>query len=368
MKKSALALMAVLALVAAACGGDGTETTTTTPSAATTTTGPAATTTTADPMADWPDSLVFGFVPSREAEELQDQVDVLADILSDALDLDVEGIVTPDYPALGVAMGSGSVHIGALPPLGYVTAAHNFPNIELFAQSERRGSLFYWTQYFTNDPSVCSGDPEEGSFMHDDAGNVIAVEPNESPALQVGWNDDGTAEEGVDAGLRCPEPVSLDVVEGSIFAFVSEGSASGHLFPLGELLTAGLTAGTYTQLFGGSHDGAVTAVYNGDADFGASFDDARRNIRETTPDVGSNVIVFNISRPIPNDVIAINADLPESLKDAIFQALADFIATDEGLALMDEIYSWTGLVRAGPQTEQGMDIIREAAEDAGILD
>lgn len=368
MKKSALALMTVLALVAAACGGNGAETTTTTPSAATTTTGAAATTTTADPMADWPDQLVFGFVPSREAEELQDQVDILAEILSDALDIDVEGIVTPDYPALGIAMGTGSVHIGALPPLGYVTAAHNYPNIELFAQSERRGSLFYWTQYFTNDPSVCDGDPVEGSFMHDEAGNIIAVGPNESPALQVGWNDDGTAEAGVDAGLRCPEPVSLDVVAGNTFAFVSEGSASGHLFPTGELLAAGMTAGSYTGLFGGSHDGAVTAVYNGDADFGASFDDARRNIRETQTDVGSKVIVFNISTPIPNDVIAINADLPESLKDAIFKALADFIATDEGLALMDEIYSWTGVVRAGPQTAAGMEIIRQAAEAAGLFD
>ena len=75
MKRSALALLAVLALVVAACGGttDGTTTTAgdTTTSAAT----PDSTTTTAaDPRADWPDKLIFGFVPSREAEELQDVV------------------------------------------------------------------------------------------------------------------------------------------------------------------------------------------------------------------------------------------------------------------------------------------------------
>jgi phosphonate transport system substrate-binding protein len=54
-----------------------------------------------DPRADWPDSLVFGFVPSREAEELQDNVDVLADILTDALGIQVNGIVQTDYTALG---------------------------------------------------------------------------------------------------------------------------------------------------------------------------------------------------------------------------------------------------------------------------
>lgn len=362
----AVALVAVLGLVLAACGGTGGTTTTTTAPATTTTA--AQTTTTADPRADWPSQLVFGFVPSREAEGLQDRVDVLAGILADALDIDVIGLVTPDYPALGIAMGNNSVQIGALPPLGYVTAARAFPEIELFAQSERNGSLFYWTQYFTNDPGVCTGEPEQGSFMHNEAGEVIPVAPGESTATQVGWNSDGTREEGVDPGLRCPEPVSLAGVAGNTFAFVSQGSASGYLFPLGELLAAGVNPGGFTPMFGGSHDGAITAVLNNDAKFGASFDDARRNIRETVPDVGSRVIVFNISKPIPNDVIAIRTDLPESLKDAIYDALAAFIATDEGLALMDEIYSWTGLVRAGPLTEQGMEIIRQAAEEAGLFD
>jgi phosphonate transport system substrate-binding protein len=365
-KRTTVAVVAVLALVLAACGPGGTDTTTTVQQ---TTTTAAQTTTTADPRADWPTQLVFGFVPSREAEELQDRVDVLATILEEALDIDVVGLVTTDYPSLGLAMGNNQVQLGALPPLGYVTAAHNFGDvIELFAQSERRGSLFYHTQYFTNDPTVCDGDPEEGAFQHDADGNIVPAGPTEVAAQQVGWNADGTREAGVDAGLRCPMPVDLSVVAGKTFAFVTPGSASGYLFPLGEMIAAGVTGGMFTEMYGGSHDGAVTAVYNGDADFGASFDDARRNIRETTPDVGSKVIVFNISKPIPNDVIAIRSDLPDSLKDAIFEALAAYIATEEGLALMDEIYSWTGLVRAGPQTETGMEIIRAAAEEAGILD
>lgn len=362
--RTLFAVVIAFSLVAAACGDDTADTTTTT--AASTTTAAPTTTTEADPRADWPPEITFGFVPSRESETLQDNVDLLATILSDALDIDVVGLVTPDYAALGLAMGTGSVQLGAMPPRGYVDWSTVYPNIELLAQSERNGSLFYHTQYFTNDPAVCDGEPEEGAFTHDDAGNVITAGPTDTPARQVGWTADDEREAGVDAGLRCPSPVGLDVVSGNTFAFVSEGSASGHLFPLGQLVAAGVVSGTYTQMFGGSHTGSVVAVYNGDAEFGASFDDARTTALEAAGnDVGSKVIVFNISSPIPNDVIAIDTAMPESLKDAIYDALAAYIATDEGLELMREIYDWTGLVRAGDITERAMDVIRDAIAALG---
>jgi ABC-type phosphate/phosphonate transport system substrate-binding protein len=51
--------------------------------------------------------------------------------------------------------------------------------------------------------------------------------------------------------------------------------------------------------------------------------------------VGDKVIVFNITSRIANDVIAVRADLPDSLKDALFQAMADFIATEEGQEVME---------------------------------
>lgn len=361
MNKRLIALVGVLALVVAACGSNGSDSTTTSaPQSTSTTAAPTTTTTEADPKADWPDSLKFGFVPSRESESLQDNVNILAGILAEALDIDVEGFVTPDYPSLILAMGTGDTQLGALPPRGYVDGSNLYPRIELLAQSERNGSLFYHTQYFTNDPSVCTGTPEEGAFMHDANGNIVPATAAEVSARQVGWTAEGTREDGIDAGLRCPTPVGLDVVSGNTFAFVSEGSASGHLFPLGQLIGAGVVSGTYTPMYGGSHTGSVVAVYNNDAQFGASFDDARTTATGDLPDVGSKVIVFNISSPIPNDVLAVDAELPDSLKDAIYQALADYIATDEGLELMREIYDWTGLVRAGAATEQAMEIIRAA--------
>jgi phosphonate transport system substrate-binding protein len=144
----------------------------------------------------------------------------------------------------------------------------------------------------------------------------------------------------VSAGLACPEPVDISVVAGGKMAFGTETSTSGYIFPVLELMAAGLTQDVdYDSFYSGSHDNSVLAVYNGDADFGVSFDDARRNVRRgENPDVGEKVIVFNITAPIANDVIAVDANLPDSLKDAIFQAMADFIATEEGREVMDDIY------------------------------
>jgi ABC-type phosphate/phosphonate transport system substrate-binding protein len=73
-----------MALVMGACGDDDAATTTTTAGTTTTTT------------AEWPETLVFGFVPSQEAGELQDEIDTFAAILSDALDIEW-GIVSTDY-------------------------------------------------------------------------------------------------------------------------------------------------------------------------------------------------------------------------------------------------------------------------------
>jgi phosphonate transport system substrate-binding protein len=369
MKKSAYALIAILALVVAACSPAESESTTTQApgtTAAPGTTQPAPSTT-EDPRAAWPDSLTFGFVPSREAEELQDNVDILAGVLADALDLDVEGIVSTDYTALGVALGEGEVQIGAFAPANYVIASRNYDNIELLAQSVRFGSATYHAQYFTSDPAVCGADPVEGAYDYDASNTVIAVGPTDTAALQVGWNPDGTPEEGISAGLICPEPVDVSVVAGGSMAFGTETSTSGYIFPVLELAAAELEENVdYTSTFSGSHDNSVLAVYNGDSDFGVSFDDARRNVREANPDVGEVVIVFNITAPIANDVIAVDANLPADLKAAIYQAIADFMATEEGLETMDLIYSWTDLIPASEINMAAFALIEDAIDQLGF--
>ena len=77
---------------------------------------------------------------------------------------------------------------------------------------------------------------------------VAPVGPTETPALQVGYNGDGTPREGIEPGLACPEPVDLEVVIGKTIAWGTETSTSGYIFPTLELIRKGITEDQYTEL------------------------------------------------------------------------------------------------------------------------
>ncbi|MDG2082388.1 MAG: PhnD/SsuA/transferrin family substrate-binding protein, partial [Candidatus Actinomarina sp.] len=64
------------------------------------------------------DKITFGFIPSAEQTDLQDNIQPLMKVLSDGLGIEVEGFVTSDFSGLLVAMGSGQADIGAFNTLG----------------------------------------------------------------------------------------------------------------------------------------------------------------------------------------------------------------------------------------------------------
>jgi phosphonate transport system substrate-binding protein len=380
------ALMA-LTLVAAACGGDddsadtpeatsAPEATTAPTEATTAPTEPAPETTMADDMAvpeGWPEEIVFGFVPSQDQAELRDDIQPFIEVLEAGLGIKVDGRVTTDYTGLVTAMGSGQADVGAFGPFGYVLGKDNFGNIEALIQSGRFGSFTYHGQYYTNDPSICDEPPVEGTSLENQNGEIVQVSALDAVALQVGvfFGDDGKAlgeinDDGdpVSPGYSCIGDLSK--VAGKTIAYTTETSTSGYLFPALELTELGIDPrNDVTPVFAGGHDGAVTAVYNGDAEIGLSYDDARREIRDVSPDVGEKVIVFHITDEIPNDVVAVRSDLPEDLKQAIYDTVADFLATDEGVEVFDKIYEWTEI---RPAVESDFDVVRTAANTLGITE
>ena len=372
------ALIAALALVVAACGdGDSADTTaapaTTEASAAgTTTEAPAATTTTIDPKADWPESIVFGFVPSQEQEQLSDDIQPFVDVLTEALGIEVVGVVTTDYTGLVTAMGTGQADFGAFGPMGYVLAEQQFDNLEVLIQSIRRGAASYHGQWFTNDASLCDGDAAPGAFENEPIGDPNATPvlnaPTDVIAQQTGYDypeGEPVRTEGVSEGYAC-EGVEFTDLIGKTIAWGTETSTSGYIYPSLQLINAGLDIDTdITGFFSGGHDASVLAVYNGDADVGVSFDDARGIIEETNADVGEKVIVFNLTDEIPNDVVAVRGELPDSLKAAVYVAIETYLATDEGKAVFDEIYEWTDIQ---PANDADYDVVRDAAVKLGITE
>jgi phosphonate transport system substrate-binding protein len=373
MTKKSFLILLVLSLVLAACGGSADEETVEEPAVVEETEtldSPAVT------VAETLDKITFGFIPSAEQADLQDNIKPLMEVLTNGLGIEVEGFVTSDFSGLLVAMGSGQADIGAFNTLGYVNALNVFPTrIEAIAKVVRYGSGSYHANFWTTDTSVCNSPPIIGAFENID-GEVVLVEGSETAmpdvkALQVGWRSgapekveiDGT-EYTISPGYACE--ADLNVLKGEKVLFVEEGSTSGYLYPSLQLKNMGIDyQKDITQVFAGSHDGVISGLYNGDAKFGVTYDDARRTLRKTNPDVGEKVIAIGISDEIPNDVVAVRSDLPEDIKNKIYTILSDYMATEEGAAVMDDIYGWTDVV---PAVNSEFDVVKQAAEEFGLYD
>jgi phosphonate transport system substrate-binding protein len=162
----------------------------------------------------------------------------------------------------------------------------------------------------------------------------------------------------VSSGTSCI--ADLSKVKGKRVAFTSESSTSGYIFPTLQLIQAGIDpVMDIIPIFTGGHDRAVAAVYNGDADIGVSYDDARRSLRKEKLDVGEKVIVFNLTPEIPNDVVAASSRLSDSLQTAVYDAISAYLMTEEGEAVFNNVYRWTDMRRA---VESDFDIVREAID------
>jgi phosphonate transport system substrate-binding protein len=315
------ALLAIAMLVAACTGGGSSPSASTASTGGSQSTAPSAS---ADPKADWPDEIIIGFVPSREADALVEKIQPVADALKADLGIDVKGYVSNDYTGLVEAMGSGQADIGAFGPFALLQARDR-SGAEIILQSVRNGGATYHTQWMTTNPDKYCTD-----------------KPTPDKDGWLGCNGTTDATKG---------PVGEDAIakaKGAKVSFVEQSSASGYVFPALQLSNAGVDYKTdITPIFSGGHDKSVIAVCTGQAEVGVSFDDAR-GIAKTDCDVKGKVVTFAFSPEIPNDGWAVRGDLPQTLKEAITQSLLDYAKTDAGKQVLNSIYEIDDLVPADP--------------------
>lgn len=365
MKRRALwALLTVLALVVAACGGgEGDATTTTADSGATTTEAMEPTTTeametttteAAGPEIGTEDNPIQAmFVPSVSAEEIVAGGELLAETLNAATGLVFEVQVPASYAATVEEMcANPDASMGFIPAQAYVLG-NELCGLEAELKAERFGYTEYWAQYLVQ---------------------------------------------------RDSDFETLEDLSGASWAYPDAGSTSGFLFPSGQLQNLGVEWGDEVEA--GSHDGAVRFVYNDEADFGTSFyspytqdgegawdgdvtnadvpdpescainndgeiqcgdyvvQDARRNLREELPDVVQQVRILQVSDPIPNDGVVFGPDFPDELQDQIVQAMIDFAANDpDGFATAFDAYSWDNLAET---SDADFDAVRAIVQTLGI--
>jgi phosphonate transport system substrate-binding protein len=292
-----------------------------------------------DAAAADPTSLVLALVPSQDQDTLVDTAKPLTDMLTEKLGIPVTGVVSKDYQAAVEAMGAGQAQIGFLPSLQLWQASDMY-GANVVLQTERNGNITYPAQFMTNNPSkYCTDTPVTRD------GKLFC---NGADALK------GPA--GLDSIAK--------VTGGTKVAVLGPGSPAGYIYPILALQEAGVdTDKDIQQVPVTANDASVLAVYNGDAEVGFSFWDARDTVLKDKPDVGQKVVVFALSDEIPNDGVALTKDLSPALQDKITNALADYSNTPEGSKVLTSIYSITKLAPADPAS---LDVVARAADKLGL--
>jgi phosphonate transport system substrate-binding protein len=257
--------------------------------------------------------IVMSFVPSGDTQDIMASGDQIAEAISEATGLTIQSNVGTDFAAVREAMGAGKAHIGWLNTFNYVLANEKY-GVDVGLVTERYGTTSYKGQI-----------------------NV-----------------------GADSGIT-----SLEDLKGKVMCWVDPNSTSGYIIPRIMLQAAGIDPDNdFAQTVeAGSHDNVVTAVYNGDCDAGASFDDARDNIEEDFPDVKEKVVVLAVSPDIPNDSVSFTKDFPEETRAQIVDALLAYAATDEGKEALNTLYNIAGLQAADDSFYDGF---RADLSKAGI--
>lgn len=284
--------LVALAVVVAACGSDGAEDTAEN-----------------DGEGQEVETLSMGFIPSSDAGNIATTAEPLEEFLSEELGIEVKAEVMVDYSGLIEAMRTQQVDIGFLAPFSFVQAEER-ADVEVILKSIRNGSESYAAQYVVNAESDI-----------EDIDDLVATE---------------------------------DLV----WAFPDTLSTSGYLFPAMQLKDKGVDdlENHFDQLSVGGHDNAITQVYDGQADFATTFDDARTTVEEDLPDVMDKVKIIGHTEDIPNDTISVRSELPDEMKKKVTEAFLSMNDNEEVLETMYEIYEWDGVAEA---SSEDYDIVRE---------
>jgi phosphonate transport system substrate-binding protein len=374
MKKSlnlVFALMAILVLVVSACA-PATEAPTEAPVATEAPTEeptavPTEAPTEAAPAVGSPEHPIkVLFVPSVDANIITTGGEVMAQALNEGTGLTFEVSVPTSYAATVEEMcASPTDTMAFIPGLGYAIASQ-LCGVDVAFKAVRFGYPVYWAEY------------------------IVA---------------------------RDSDIQTLADLEGKKWGFGDQGSTSGYMVPFVELTEAGITPGEQVQT--GGHNQTVTAVYNGEVDFGTVFYsvplnpdgdplftydeylaggitgleqyevpeevipncgpnedgsrllcdgyrilDARANVRTEAPDVMQKVRILAISQAIPNDTLAFGPEFPADVRAQIEEALLAFAETDAWDASIGsaDFYGWSGIA---PAEDAEYDVVRAMVEATG---
>jgi phosphonate transport system substrate-binding protein len=258
----------------------------------------------------------LGLFGQDDAEEVVTENQAMKHLLEEALGIPVEIFTGTSYSAVIEAMRADRVEAMTVGPFAYVLAVQE-------AQAEAVAVSISNRDEAKVDDSVL---PYYFSVVFTKKGNGIE---------------------------------SIEDIRGQGFNFVDPASTSGHLAPKTLLINLGYDPDKdFQTVFAGSHPTSVISVWNDKAPAGAThegnllaldnegqvdwcnYSDGKVNVPRTQEEIDAHfdscpdgsIVILAQSDPIPNTPFSVRSNLPESLKQAVKEALLGTTANQAYIA------------------------------------
>ena len=261
--------------------------------------------------------IVMGFVPSRDVNQIQASADSIAQYLSKETGYKVTSKTLTSYAAVAEGMTSKLIDIGWGGPLDYVKT-HDQNGAYPITASVRNGVKGYKAFVVVKSTSSIQG---------------------------------------------------LKDLKGKSFAFGDTLSASSNLYPKAGMLKEGLNPDSDLRSTKISNQSAIAiAVYQGQVDAGAFYDDARTNkeVVGVFPDVLTATRIIWTSPLIPADPQFVRKDLNKTTVDKLRAAMLKLSGDSQGKVWLKDLFTIDALVEASDADYDGLrDVIKSV--NPGLL-
>lgn len=276
----------------------------------------------------WPDSITISLVPSVEGENLAEALDPLTTYLSKELGIEVNGVVATNYAATVEALGADQAQV-IITDAGSLYNAVERYDAKLVLRDVRFGATSYASVAYTNNPDkYCTDAPVMATYA--------------ASGIELSYCN-GIEQAGSTAAGAGPAALeALAKVDGAKVALQAATSPAGYQYPVVSMREAGIdTDAGIQQVPVEGNNNAVLAVYNGDAEVGFGYWDARTTVTAEAPDIAEKVVAFAYTDLIPNGGVAVSSTLPADLVTQLTELLDGY--ADSSPEAKDVMFQLVGL-------------------------
>ena len=234
----------------------------------------------------------MGIVPGKNNEQLIEDVQPIADYLTQKLGVKVETFTASSYIGVVEGIGSGSVDFGIIPPFSSVLAQKQSGAKALLTAKGVDGKPGYFSEILVRKDS-----------------NINSI-----------------------ADLK-----------GKKFAFVDPSSSSGYIYPGAMLVENGFDLSKdITYQFSGGHDKSLQLLLNKDVDAIGTYAGLTKKYKKEFPAGETDVRVLQRGDLVPGIIVTGSSKLDSTIQEKLKQALLDMNNDEKVKEVFSRMFNITG--------------------------